>query len=252
MIDFVKKLVLDASKVFYKTSKKIIDQKEGGGNWVTQTDIALENFLINGIKNKYPTDMIYAEESLSTLKSIPKRLWIIDPLDGTTNAVEGINHCAISVAFMENRELILGVVYDIFEKKLYWAEKGKGAFVDGKKIKVTEKGLKDSIVFTGCPYQHSNFLETEKYRTRIHKAGARIQTFGSAVISGLVVARGSASLYFETGLKLWDIAAIKLIIEEAGGIARSFNGYIDILNFKEFIGGSKKAVKHFLSLINKQ
>ena len=248
MIDFVKNLVPDASKEFYKTSKKIIGQKEGGGNWVSETDIALENFLIHKIKTRYPTDLIYAEESLSALKTISKRLWIIDPLDGTTNAVEGINHCAISVAFMENGEIILGVVYDIFEKKLYWAEKGKGAFIDGKRIKITKKGLKDSIVFIDCPYQHSDFLETEKYRVKIHKAGARIQTFGSAVISGLAVARGSASLYFETGLKPWDIAAIKLIIEEAGGIVRGFDGDIDILNFKEFIGGSKKAVNQFLTL----
>ena len=249
MIDFVKKLAIDASKEFFKTKKTIIGQKGGGGNWVSKTDVALEKYLINKIKTKYPKDFIFAEETTSSLLPNSNRIWIIDPLDGTTNAVEGINHCAISIAFMKENEILIGVVYDIFEKKLYWAEKGKGAFVNGKRIKVSNKGLNDSIVFIGSPYLHSDFLETEKYRVKVHKAGARIETLGSAVVEGVLIAQGSASLFFETALKPWDVSAIKLIIEEAGGVVRGFDSELDVFNFYEFICGSKKAVKEFLSLL---
>lgn len=250
MINFIKELALKSKKVFESSQLRIVNNKNGSStNWVTETDIAVEKFIIEKIKSNYPNHIIVAEESnLPALPENKDKIWIIDPLDGTNNATYGIPIYATSIAFIENGEIVRGVVLDVPNGKLYWAEKNKGAFVENTRLSILNQSIKGTIVASGAPYSREDYEVTAKLMDKVHQAGARLHILGSAVMEAMLTAEGKYSLYFETGLKPWDMAAVKLIIKEAGGVAESFEGQLDIFNSKTFVCGGKQAVEEFKHL----
>lgn len=229
-------LLLEKSKTNFKVTKK------GVRDLVTEADEAAENLIIEEIRKKYPDHGIIAEESHAKngynsgeLAKAPY-IWIIDPLDGTTNYTMGLPQYAVSIGVFKNKktsksknydylegEMVLGVVYAPALKELFHAEKGKGAYLNKKKIKVgdTEKII-DSVFVTGFPYK--NKTVNLPYFSAILDKCRGIRRFGAASLDLCYVAKGNFDAYWELDLKPWDIAGGALIAKEAGAKVTDING----------------------------
>lgn len=249
MDKFINTILTEAGKIGKRAHKNILVKKDNKANWVTSADIAIEKYLINEIRSKYPSDFILTEESYSQLpKQIPSKMWIIDPLDGTTNATFGLPHYGISLAYCQNGEITNGAIYDIPNGQLYWAEKNIGAFKENIKLQIVDSCLKGQLVCTGFPYAYENYRKTSKYLDSIHKGGSRLIIVGSAVIASMYTVTNTFSIYYEYGLKIWDVAAASLIVGEAGGIIGN-NKFLKTISHPDlFICGKPTAVKEFLKL----
>ncbi len=253
MKSFIKKIITGVVDVFNKTiSYKNIRYLKAKTDWATEVDLKIKNFIIQNIKKTFLSDFILSEESYSSMpKKIPSRLWFVDPLDGTTNLSFGLPHYGISIAFYENLQPKYAFVYDLVNRQIFWAEKGKGAYRDNIRLKIKDRSMKGNLIGIGCPYGFVNFKKTMAPINKIHKTGARLVLIGSSVIAATYTALNTLAAYFEYGLKPWDVAATLLIIKEAGGAVEDIKGDFDPLNFKVFIGGSSTAVKEILQFINK-
>ena len=221
-------------------SKLEIQRKSDEIDLVTEVDRLSEGLLIDRIKKNYSEHSILSEESGKKDKN-SEYLWIIDPIDGTTNYANGFFIFSISIALQYQGKTVLGVVYAPKLDYLYSAIKGEGAYLNGERIKVSSaQNLKESILATGFPYDRAsdpnNNIDNFS-RLIIQVRG--IRRTGSAALDLCNVAQGAFNGYWELKLKLWDIAAGLLIVEEAGGKAiTSYEG-----NGINVIAGNKKIVE---------
>ena len=202
-----------------------VDFKTNEINLVTEIDTASEKLITDFIKKKFPSHNILAEESGETHNS-SEYLWVIDPLDGTTNFAHGLPIFAVSIGLQKNGETIAGVVYDVMQDIVYAAEKGSGATANSVKIKVSENNnLQHSLLVTGFPYNIKENPDKALERFAILSKKSRgIRRLGSAAIDFCYVAKGVFDGFWEVHLNPWDICAGKLIVEEAGGIVTDFDG----------------------------
>jgi myo-inositol-1(or 4)-monophosphatase len=166
------------------------------------------------------------EESGETPGADTSNRWIVDPLDGTTNFLHGIPHFAVSVALERDGELIAGVVYNPITDELYWAEKGKGAFLNGRRLRVSaRKTLAPALFATGIPFagrrDHALFL---RQLERVMAVSAGVRRFGSAALDLAYLAAGRYDGFWETGLQPWDMAAGIVLVREAGGFVSDLDG----------------------------
>jgi myo-inositol-1(or 4)-monophosphatase len=189
-------------------------------NLVTGADLASEDAIIPAIKKHFPGHSFLAEERHETTPVKAGNLWVIDPLDGTNNYAHGIPHFCVSIAYAEKGEVLAGVVFDPMRDECFTAAKGEGAFLNGKKISVSECAMLDqSIISTGFAYDRGYTME--KTLDAIHglfKSNIRgIRRLGSAALDLSWVACGRFDGYFEYQLCAWDFAAGMLIVREAGG-----------------------------------
>lgn len=220
MIDFIEKTIKHASAILLQSSRNVLKEKEGGGNIVLKTDVETEQFILSSIQKTFPTHSVLSEEShnQTTNPEKEKHLWIIDPLDGTTNAGFNIPFFSISIAYMEYGEIIAGGIFDPNRSEFFSAQKGKGARCNKNRIIVSDKkDLQGIIINIGSPYKENNFDLTYPFGRVFHQRGTRIVNFGSSVLECAWVSCGRLGAYFEAGLKPWDIAAANLILSEAGG-----------------------------------
>jgi len=202
-----------------------VDFKTNEINLVTEIDTASEKLITDFIKQKYPTHGILAEEGSDVNKS-SEYLWVIDPLDGTTNFAHGLPIFSVSIGLQKNGETIAGVVYDVMQDIIYSAEKGSGSTANSVKIKVSENNnLQHSLLVTGFPYNIKENPDKALERFAILSKKSRgIRRLGSASIDFCYVAKGVFDGFWEVHLNPWDICAGKLIVEEAGGIVTDFDG----------------------------
>jgi len=247
---FVEQVTTNAGRILLKSSAHITQKKAGEGNWVTEADLASEKYIIKSILDAYSLHTILSEEKAPTIKrpeSIP-HLWIIDPLDGTTNYTYGIPLFCVSVAYMEYGKVMAGAVYDPVRNELYSAYRGHGCYLNGNKISIRDQAsLKNAQVITSSPYAHNNYLRVNRRTIRAHKNGSRINLVNTAVLGSAWIAAGRGSLYYEYGLKPWDVAAASLLVEEAGGVARTIEKRgLNIFAFSSYIVGGRKIVRAFL------
>ncbi|KPK33361.1 MAG: hypothetical protein AMS24_01390 [Chlamydiae bacterium SM23_39] len=207
---------------FYKHN--IYFEKKGIHNLVTKYDTKSEEFIIKELKKKYPTHSFLSEEKGRIGKK--EFEWIIDPLDGTVNFYHHIPFFSISIALKRKDEIILGIIFNPLNKELFIAEKGKGAYLNEKKIKVSKtKLIKNAILATGFPYilkQNPNRCINHFFD--IAKLGLPIRKLGSAALNLAYVASGRFDVYWETNLAPWDYSAGKLIVEEAKGKISDWKG----------------------------
>jgi len=206
-------------------SKQDIEFKTNVKNLVTKTDKASELLIIDFIKKKYPSHNILAEES-GEQNNNSEYLWVIDPLDGTTNFAHGLPVFSVSIGVMKNGEIICGVIYDVMQDILYSSEKGSGSFANGKRILVSStEHLSHSLLVTGFPYDIADNPEgaLEKFSS-ITKASRGIRRLGSAAIDLCYVAAGVFDGFWEIHLHPWDMCAGILLVEEAGGKVTGFRG----------------------------
>ncbi len=272
LLDFAIKTATQAGDLILKESKKgfKINTKANKNDLVTDIDKKSENFIIKKIKSAYPTHAILAEESTKSLSNQTskylnkKYIWIIDPLDGTTNFAHGLPIFGISIALFKidsieqsknydylSGEVILGVVNCPALNEIFYAVKGKGAYLNKKKIKTSKvKKLREALFVTGFPTSHREI--NLPYFSKILNKAQAMRRLGAASIDLCYVACGRFDGYWEFGLKPWDIAAGALIIKEAGGNITDTNGNLldlfgaDILATNNFI--HKATVKSFEKL----
>lgn len=198
--------------------------KKGLFNLVTEIDKAAEKAAVRLILKRFPRHAILAEESPAVEGSEGR--WIIDPIDGTTNFAHGFPIVSVSIAFEREGRLEMGGVFDPFRKELFFAERGKGAAMNGKRIRVSKiTTLSDALLATGFPYDRH--INPDRYLAMLRAFITRIQGIrrgGSAAIDLCYVACGRFDGYYEMKLSPWDKAAGMMIVEEAGGRLTDFSG----------------------------
>ncbi len=223
-----------------KLEKLNVEQK-GRNDFVSDADRAAENAVIETLLKHYPDHAILAEESGQRGES--DYVWIIDPLDGTTNYLHGFPVYCVSIALAHKGRLEQAVVYDPLRQEIFSASKGQGAQLDGRKIRVSgRKDLERSLVGTGFPYRDSNeaFEPYMKMLVNAIQNTTGIRRAGSAALDLCYVAAGRLDAYWETGLMSWDLAAGALIIREAGGIISGLDGSEDFLDTGHVLTGTPK------------
>jgi len=226
MIEDIIKITKEAGELIRNAFGKThsIEFKTNELNLVTETDKASEKLITDFVKKKYPSHGILAEEGSESNKSA-EYLWVIDPLDGTTNFAHGLPIFAVSIGVQKNDETIAGVVYDVIRDIVYSAEKNNGSFENGRRISVSKNGnLGHSMLVTGFPYDiRENPDKAFERFIEFLKHARAIRRLGSAAIDFCYVANGVFDGFWEVSLHPWDICAGKLIVEEAGGLVTDFN-----------------------------
>lgn len=224
---------------------------KGPVSLVTETDGKIERLIIDIIHQNFPNHSILAEESVPQGNSSSK--WIIDPIDGTTNFAHGLPMACVSIAYEESGDLKLGGVWNPFYNEWFWAEKSKGASLNGKKIRVSKnKTLKTSLLVTGFPYDR---YKRADYYVRIFKAFMGqthgIRRLGSAALDLCHVASGRFDGYWEFNLEAWDQAAGVLIAKEAGAKLSDFSGNSFSIYGKQTLATNGKVHGEMLRILKK-
>ena len=229
-----------------------VEFKTNASNLVTEIDKKSENTIINYIHKNFPSHTILAEESGKHFYG-GEYLWVIDPLDGTTNFAHGLPIFSVSIGVVRNNETVACVVYDVMNDKVYSAEKGSGAFRENTRLSVSRNSeLDKSLLVTGFPYDikenPNNAIEI--FSVFLKKARA-IRRLGSAAIDFCYVASGVFDAFWEVHLNPWDICAGKLLVEEAGGIVTNFrNEQIDIYS-KQILASNVNVQNAMLDILKK-
>ena len=183
---------------------------KGPSDFVSNADIKAEKIIIEELNKSKKNFSILGEESGSQLNKDQDNVWIIDPIDGTTNFLHGIPHFAISIALKSNNEIVSGLIYDPIKDEIFYAEKNNGAYFNNQRIRVSKKKELSSCLFsTGGKDKQNNDLN--------------IRRSGSAALDMAYVAAGRYDGYFQNNLHLWDIAAGIILVKEAGGIVNDIN-----------------------------
>ena len=203
---------------------------------VTETDHASESFLIKEIQTRFPDSHILAEESGET-KGDNEGIWYIDPLDGTVNYAHHIPVFCVSMAYASKGSVILGAVYDPLRDEMFTAERGKGAYLNGKSIHASSTTeLQKCLLVTGFPYDTWNTKQDNfKLFEKLAKMTQGVRRLGSAALDGCYVAAGRFDGFWELTLKPWDIAAAGLIAEEAGARVTATDGKPDYISTPQSI-----------------
>lgn len=230
MLNFAIETAREAGNILLeKFGRKIEVSKKGDINLVTEADLASEKLIVERIRSYYPKHSILAEESgesnIAVVDGESRWRWIIDPLDGTTNYAHGYPCFCVNIALEHKDEIVLAVTYDPTRDEMFTAEKGNGAALNNRKIRVSDTDkLKDALIVTGFPYdiaQRDNFA---RHFTQMVLSSRGIRRDGSAAIDMAYVACGRFDGFWEEGLNPWDVAAGVLLIEEAGGQVTYYDG----------------------------
>ena len=227
-----------------------IDYK-GTVDLVTQADVASEKIIKEIISNAYPTHDFYAEESADRAALNSRHLWIIDPLDGTTNFAGGLPHFSISIAYAEQGKVKAGIVFDIVKDEMFHAREGGGAWLNDRPVRASRTAeIQKSIICTGFAYERGPLMRaTLKSIERLFENNLRgIRRFGSAALDFCWVACGRFDGYFEYSLKPWDYAAGALILTESGGKISTHEGEPFDLSATGAIVSAPDVFEHLRSL----
>jgi myo-inositol-1(or 4)-monophosphatase len=212
-------------------------------DFVTEVDKAAENAIIEVLLQAYPGHGILAEESGSERGARDSEyVWIIDPLDGTTNFIHGFPVYAVSIALAYRGQVQQAVVYDPSRNDLFFASKGRGAFRNDKRLRVSKRiRMNEALIGTGFPFRKGdNFKRYMNMFEAVMQNCAGLRRPGAAALDLCYVAAGYYDGFFETGLHPWDIAAGSLMITEAGGLIGNFTGEADFLYQREVVAGNPK------------
>jgi len=222
-------------------------------DFVTEVDQNAEAAIIETLLTAYPGHGILAEESGREHGSKHSDfVWIIDPLDGTTNFIHGFPVYCVSIALSFRGKVEQAVVYDPTRNDLFMASRGRGAYLNDKRLRVSKRTrLSDSLIGTGFPFRKGdNFQRYMKMFETVMPECAGLRRPGAAALDLCYVAAGYLDGFFETGLSPWDIAAGSLIITEAGGLVGNFTGESDFMNQREIVAGSPKIYGQLVQLLS--
>ena len=252
MTEKIIEIVKEAGKIILSAhnQENTVTAKEGKKNFVTKYDVAVQEFLFAELGKAFPEAEFVGEEGETNLQTSALR-FIIDPIDGTTNFMQDYRCSCISVALCEGNDVICGVVYNPYSNEIFCAEKGKGAYLNDKKIIVSNRTLSDGLALFGTsPYHPENTDETFALLRKVFDYSRDIRRSGSAAYDICMVACGRCEVFFEKELQPWDIAAGTLILTEAGGIAENYQGNkIDFTKPQDVVFANSKAIEEFRTLL---
>lgn len=220
---------------------------------VTSIDKQCEKVIVDTLLKSYRNHGILAEEGGALGDPQSEYQWIIDPIDGTTNFVQDIGHCAVSIALRYAGKTEIGVVFDPLLNEMFTASRGNGAFLNGRRIRVGQRiSLDGAIIGTAFPTRYRNRMSDylQLFSSLIDSC-ADVRRMGSASLDLCYVACGRFDGYLEQGLKPWDFAAGDLIVREAGGIVTDFKGAPDFIKSGNIVTGNPKVINALLSLCQK-
>ena len=227
---------------------------KGPGDFVSSADKRTEKTIIEELQKAHPEYGIITEETGIINKSNIKNRWIIDPIDGTMNFLNGIPQFAISIAYEENNEIICGVIFNPITNEMFCAEKGNGAYLNNTRIRVSnKKKLKDALLVTGGPNGASK-IKNKIYSEYINVSNnvSNVRKFGSAALDMAYVACGRFDGYWQRELNYWDIAAGVIILREAGGFIDFFEDDINYPLKKNILASNSNIHQELKELINKK
>jgi len=229
LLDFATDMARDAGRILNERfGRAITISNKGDIDLVTEADLACEQFIIERITTHYPRHLILAEESgASETQANAEYKWIIDPLDGTTNYAHGYPCFCVSIALehMPTRCIVIGVIYDPTRDELFAAERGFGATLNKRRIRVTDTDdLNRALLCTGFPYDVRERNDFARHFTNFINHGQSVRRDGSAALDLAYVACGRFEGFWEEGLRPWDVAAGVLLVEEAGGRVSRYDG----------------------------
>ena len=226
-------VVREASKLMAR--EFVIDEKEGCENIVTSSDIAVQHYLCEHLKDVCPeAGFLCEEEDMSQTGC--EWSWIIDPIDGTANYARAIPESAISVGLRHNEDVVVGVVYCPVLDEMYVGVRGNGSTLNGKPLKVSERTYRDGIFCTAMSTYHKEFAwMCNKILMDIYMQSNDFRRFGSSAMELCFMAAGRCDLYFEMRLLPWDYAAASLILTEAGGLICNLAGDFPSLEHADLV-----------------
>ena len=220
-------------------------------DFVSEVDHAAEDAIIGVLREAYPDHGFLAEESGYRDRDA-EYLWVIDPLDGTTNFLHGFPQYCVSIAMAHKGIVTQGVIYDPVRNDLFTATRGRGAFLNDRRIRVSRRQhMRDCLIGTGFPFKDGSFLDTylQMMKTMItHTAGLRRP--GAAALDLAYVAAGSYDGFFEVGLNPWDVAAGSLLVLEAGGLIGDLGGEGDYLHGGQVIAANPKIFSQMVQALS--
>jgi myo-inositol-1(or 4)-monophosphatase len=226
---------------------------KGPKDFVSEIDHAAEAAIVETLLGAYPTHAILAEEGTAKGENAQAEyVWIIDPLDGTTNFLHGFPQYCVSIA-LEHRGIVTqGVIYDPVRNDLFTATRGRGAFLNDRRIRVSKRHhLRDCLIGTGFPFRDGSFLDTYLAMMKemiTHTAGLRRP--GAAALDLAYVAAGCYDGFFEVGLNPWDVAAGSLLVLEAGGLIGDLSGEGDYLRGGQVIAANPKVFAQMVQALS--
>ena len=223
-------------------------------DFVTEIDHASEETIIDTLLTAYPNHGIHAEESGRTRgNSKSDHVWIIDPLDGTTNFIHGFPVYCVSIALSVKDRVEQAVVYDPTRNDLFTATRGRGAYLNDRRIRVSKRTrLAESLVSTGFPYRKGDDFPTYlKMMGEVMQRTAGLRRPGAAALDLAYVAAGFTDGFFETGLKPWDVAAGSLLVTEAGGLIGNFTGETGHLEQAECLAANPRVYAQLVQVLTK-
>ena len=230
-----------------------ISQKKAN-DFVTEVDHAAEQAIIETLLGAYPDHGIWAEESGDTHGN-PKSdfVWIIDPLDGTTNFIHGLPVYCVSIALAVKGKVEQAVVYDPTRNDLFTATKGRGAFLNDRRIRVSKRtDLRQALISTGFPFRPGdNFNQYLRMMGEVMQRTVGLRRPGAAALDLAYVAAGYTDGFFEKGLQPWDAAAGSLLVTEAGGLVGNFTGEADFLEQQECLAGNPRIYGLLVGIVGK-
>lgn len=214
-------------------------ETKGLHDLVSYVDKASEKMIIEELQKLLPESGFIAEEGTNS-KQGERYNWVIDPLDGTTNYIQGVPVYAVSIGLLEDEELVLGVVYEVGRDECFYAWKNGGAYLNGQSIHVSDRGdIHDALLATGFPY--NDFSKMQSYMIFLEwtmKNARGVRRLGSAATDLAYVACGRFDAFWEYDLKPWDVAAGGVIVKEAGGIVTDYKGGNNYLFGREIVASN--------------
>lgn len=228
-------------------------REKARNDWVSDVDLNAEQVIVQTLRRAYPDHAIMAEEGGEQSGKDAGFVWIIDPLDGTTNYLREIPQYGISIALQHKGRLEQAVVYDPLKEELFTATRGAGAFLNSRRIRVSErKDLNGALLGTGIPFREGQDLERYLSSLRHLVPGtAGVRRPGSAALDLAWVACGRFDGFWEMGLQPWDMAAGLLLVQEAGGVVSDWQGNPDVMRRGDVVAANPKVLKAMLQRLHK-
>ncbi len=221
-------------------------------SYVTYVDKNAEQKIVDGLRNILPEAGFITEEGTASEKGKVYN-WIVDPLDGTTNFIHGLEPFAVSIALSKNDEIVLGVVYEIGKDECFYAIKGSPSYLNKEKINVSKiQQISDSLIATGFPYEdYSQIEQISESLIYFMRNSQGVRRFGTAATDLVYVACGRFDAFYELGLNVWDVAAGAFIVKQAGGKVSDISLKEDYLYGREIAASNSNVYREFLNTLNK-
>lgn len=201
-------------------------REKGLADYVTEVDVTVQQYMKQKLEEMFPEIAFMGEENEQKKIEAEDCIWVLDPVDGTTNLIHDYHHSAISLALVEKKVVIFGMIYDPYREEVFFALDGAGAFLNEQPICIGEaKKMENSLIAIGTsPYYHEEAEENFSVFEKVFRECQDIRRSGSAALDLAWTACGRVEAYFERHLKVWDYAAGEILVREAGGVVRNYKG----------------------------